>query len=334
MIGPGFDGMLMDGTVASYPGVITVLLPTTLDESPELPDGVRAVRYDPTVPLPDDALDAQVLVAWGNGSDQLRDAAARLSGVRWVQSLAAGPDAVLDAGFAPDVVVTSGRGLHDGPVAEHTLALVLAVVRRLPDLVRAQDAHRWAGELGGLQPVRPADTLRSLDGARVAVWGFGSIAARLAPLLDALGAHVTGIATTAGERHGYPVVATDALPDLLPRTDLLVSLLPATPATRHAVDADVLRLLPSHAWVVNVGRGATLDEPALLDAIRSGGIAGAALDVFDVEPLPAGSPLWDEPRVLVSPHAAGGRPVGAGALVAENLAAFVTGGTLRNVVAR
>ena len=98
------------------------------------------------------------------------------------------------------------------------------------------------------------------------------------------------------------------LPDHLPRTDVLVSLLPATEQTRHAIDAGVLALLPPRAWVVNVGRGTTLDEAALLDALRSGRLAGAALDVFETEPLPADSPLWDEPRVLISPHAAGGRP--------------------------
>lgn len=333
-MGPDLAGWLMDGTMASYPGVITVLLPTTLEEAPAFPQDVRVVRYAPDAPPPADALDAQVLVVWGNTTDSLRACAERLTDLRWVQTLAAGPDAVLAAEFGPDVVVTSGRGLHDGPVAEHTLALVLAVVRRLPDLVRAQAEHRWAADLGGLQPVRPTDTLRTLAGARVAVWGFGSIAARLAPLLTALGADVTGVATHAGDRHGYPVVTADALPDLLPRTDLLVSLLPATDATRHAVDARVLALLPEHAWVVNVGRGATLDEDALLDAVRSGRLAGAALDVFEEEPLPATSPLWDEPRVLVSPHAAGGRPVGAAALVAENYAAFAAGRPLRNVVAR
>ncbi|MDC7121165.1 phosphoglycerate dehydrogenase [Cellulomonas fimi] len=333
-MGPDLVGWLIDGTMASYPGVTTVLLPTTLEDAPAFPDDVRVVRYAPDAPPPDDALDASVLVAWGNSTENLRACAERLTGLRWVQTLAAGPDAVLAAGFGADVVVTSGRGLHDGPVAEHTLALILAVVRRVPDLVRAQAGHRWAAELGGVQPVRPRDSLRTLDGARVGVWGFGSIATRLAPLLTALGAEVTGVATHAGDRHGYPVVTADALPDLLPRTDLLISLLPATDATRHAVDAEVLALLPAHAWVVNAGRGSTLDEDALLDAVRSGRLAGAALDVFDEEPLPATSPLWDEPRILVSPHAAGGRPVGAAALVAENYAAFAAGHPLRNVVER
>lgn len=314
--------------------VTTLLLPTTLSDEPTVPSDVRIVRYDVGEPVPDGALDADSLVLWGNGHEQMSDAARRLTRLRWVQTLAAGPDATLAAGFADDVVITSGRGLHDGPVAEHTLALLLAAARRLPELVRAQDEHRWAGELGGMQDSRPGQAFRTLDGARVLIWGFGSIAARLAPLLAALGATVTGVATAAGDRHGFRVISAFDLPDELPLTDVLVSLLPATPQTQHAVNADVLSLLPSHAWVVNVGRGATLDETALLDAVQAGRLAGAALDVFETEPLPADSPLWDEPRVLISPHAAGGRPVGAGELIAENLSAYLSGGRLRNVVQR
>ncbi|WP_233549635.1 NAD(P)-dependent oxidoreductase [Cellulomonas rhizosphaerae] len=317
--------------MASYRGVTTILVPTTLHEHLTLPPGVHEVRYSPDEPVPDSH--AEVLVVWGSGRRVLRDAASRLPRLRWVAGLAAGVETILDAGFAPDVVVTSGRGLHDGPVAEHTLALVLACARRLPELVRAQDEHRWVAELGGIQEIR-ADELRSLAGARVVIWGFGSIAARLAPLLTALGASVTGVATTPGMRDGYHVVTPDELPGVLPAGDLLISLLPDTPATRHAVDADVLALLPPHAWVVNVGRGATLDQDALLAAVRRGALAGAALDVFEREPLPADSPIWDEPRILVSPHAAGGRPIGAGALLEENLAAYLAGRPLRNVVER
>ena len=111
-------------------------------------------------------------------------------------------------------------------------------------------------------------------------------------------------------------------------------ILPATGATEKALDAGVLRLLPPHAWLINVGRGATVDEDALLAAVRGGRLAGAALDVFDAEPLPAGSGLWDEPNVIITPHAAGGRPIGAADRIAENLAAFRAGAELRHVVPR
>jgi len=311
----------------------TILLPTTLEDPVEIPAGWRSRTYDPAAPVPDDALDAEVLVVWGNRRPELVDAARRLTRLRWVACLASGTDAVLDAGFDPAVAVTSGRGLHDVPVAEHTLALLLAAVRRIPALVRAQDQHRWADDVGGLQRVHDPE-LRTLAGAHVVVWGFGSIALRLAPLLVALGASVTGVATTPGTRGGFRVAGPDELADLLPVADVLVGILPATPATHHAIDADVLAALPSRAIVVNVGRGATLDETALVDAVRSGTLAGAALDVFDREPLPPTSPLWDEPRILVSPHAAGGRPQDAGAFLTAALRAHDADGALPNLVVR
>jgi len=310
----------------------TLLIPTNIPLAPDVPDDVVLIPYAVDAPVPAAHTDADAMVVWGNPRAQLEDAAGQLTRLRWVQTLAAGPDAVLAAGFGPEVVITSGRSLHDGPVAEHTLALVLAAARRLNLLVRAQTEHRWAEELGGLQPARTTDSFRTLSGARVLVWGFGSIAQTLAPHLRLLGAEVTGVASAAGERAGFPVIAAGDVESALPGTDLLIAILPATPATRHAISGERLSLLPPHAWVVNVGRGATLDEAALVEAVREGRLGGAALDVFENEPLPPDSPLWDEPNVIVSPHAAGGRPVGAAELVGENLAALLAGRPLRNVV--
>ncbi|MDI6100965.1 phosphoglycerate dehydrogenase [Actinoplanes sp. NEAU-A12] len=311
-----------------------VLLPDTIELDPELPAGVETVVYDARRPVPDEHTDAEVLVAWGSTQENLSDAAQRIKSVRWVQTLAAGPDAVLQAGFGTDVLVTAGLGLHDKTVAEHTLGLALAAARRLNLLVRAQIGHRWAGELGGLQPVREESSFRTLRDANVVIWGFGGIAATLAPLLAALGANVTGVARTAGERHGFPIVTDAELSGVLPSTDLLINILPATPETTGVLGAAILERLPAHAWVVNVGRGATLDEAALLAAIRAGRLGGAALDVFETEPLPTTSGLWDEPNVIITPHAAGGRPLGASALLTDNLAAYLAGTPLRNVVTR
>ena len=312
-----------------------VLLPDSIDlDDLTLPDGVQGVRYAVEDPIPEEHADAEVLVVWSNPEQQLRDTAQRLKKLRWVQTLAAGPDAVLRAGFAPEVLITAGAGLHDRTVAEHTLALVLAAARRLHRLVRAQIGRRWAGELGGRQPLHEADNFRTLRDAHVVIWGFGGIAAELAPHLVALGASVTGVARTPGERHGFPVRTADAFPELLPRADVLIMILPDTAATRHALNAEVLAMLPRHAWVVNVGRGSTIDEDALLNAIRGNRLAGAALDVFETEPLPPGSGLWDEPDVLISPHAAGGRPLGAPPLIRANLDAFRAGRPLRHEVDR
>jgi phosphoglycerate dehydrogenase-like enzyme len=311
-----------------------LLLPDSIDLDLTLPDGVRGVVYPIDQPLPDEHLDAEALVVWGNPVALLRDAAQRLTRLRWVQTLAAGPDAVLQAGFAPGVVVTAGTGLHDLTVAEHALALTLAAARRLNLLTRAQIGHRWAEELGGRQPVDEPGSFRTLRGARVVVWGFGGIAATLAPYLAALGARVTGVARTAGTRHGFPVITAEQLPEVLPQTDVLIMILPATPDTDGVLDATVLGLLPRHAWLINVGRGNAVDEAALLDAIRNRRIGGAALDVFETEPLPATSPLWDEPAVMITPHAAGGRPIGAADRIARNLAALLADQPMNNVVAR
>lgn len=311
-----------------------LLLPDSLPLAPPLPPAVQPVIYDAAGPVPDEHLDAEALVVWGSSPADLRSVAGRMPRLRWVQTLAAGPDAVLAAGFPPEVVITAGAGLHDGPVSEHALALVLALIRRLPAAGRAQVEHRWAAELGGLQPLRPAGPVTTLLGARVLIWGFGSIAQRLAPMLQLLGAEVRGVARSAGERAGVPVLAEADLEVELARSDVLIMILPATAGTRHALHAGRLAALPSHAYVVNVGRGATVDEQALVEALTEGSIAGAALDVTEVEPLPARSPLWDRPDLLLTPHAAGGRPVGADDLVAHNAAALLAGRPLRNVVER
>ena len=311
-----------------------LLLPDSVPLDPALPEEVEAVRYDAAAPVPEEHLDAEALVVWGSSTGDLSVVAGRMPRLRWVQTLAAGPDAVLAAGFPDDVLITSGQGLHDGPVTEHALALVLALLRRLPAAVVAQAEHRWADELGGLQPLHPDGAVTTLLDARVLVWGFGSIGQTLAPLLQALGAQVRGVGRSAGERAGFPVVAEDQLDAELRRTDVLVMVLPSTPATDGALDAGRLAALPRHALVVNIGRGSTVDEPALVDALTGGRLAGAALDVTGVEPLPADSPLWDAPGLLLTPHAAGGRPVGADELVSANLAALLAGRELRNVVER
>jgi len=297
-------------------------------------EGVEVVSYDPSASLPEAHTDAEALVVWGMSSELLSDAASRLPDLRWVQLLSAGSDAAMDAGFAPDVLIASGRSLHDAPVAEHALALTLAAARRLHTLVRAQIGHRWAGELGGIQPEPSPGAFTTLRGARVVVWGYGSIGSALAPHLRALGADVTGVATGAREEDGVRVVTVADLPAILPVTDVVIMILPATPDTSRILGARLLSLLPRHAWVVNVGRGTTVDEDALIAALRAGSLGGAALDVTATEPLPLDSALWDLPNVILTPHAAGGRPLGAAQLIADNLHSLLSGERLRNLVPR
>ncbi|MEX1078467.1 MAG: NAD(P)-dependent oxidoreductase [Homoserinimonas sp.] len=311
-----------------------ILMPTSIPITLAEHDGVDIVYYNAAEPIPVEHEDAQALVFWGGPDLVLADAAQRLTGLRWVQVLSAGSDNAVKAGFADDVIITSGRSLHNLPVAEHALALVLAAARRLHTLTRAQIGHRWASEIGALQSEPSPGLFSTLRGANVLIWGFGSIATTLAPHLVALGASVTGVATTAREQDGYRVISTNDLATELPSTDLLIMILPSMRSTDNILNAERLALLPNHAWVVNVGRGSTIDEDALLAALKADQLGGAAIDVTAVEPLPADSPLWDQHNLVITPHAAGGRPLHAAALIDDNLSALRGSRELRNIVRR
>lgn len=310
-----------------------ILLPGSLDLHVENPH-IDAIVYDEREPIPSQHHDAKVLVTWANSRANLASAAQHLDALELVQSVTAGTDRLLAADFAPSVQIASGRTLHDGPVAEHTLALTLAAVRRLDVLAAAQERQEWARDYIAAQE-DPATAQRyTLDGAHVVIWGFGSIAMRLAPMLQALGARVTGIASTTGTRAGFPVVAAAERATAFVDADVLISLLPATDETEKSFDEECIALLPDSAVFINVGRGATVDEPALIRALTDGTLRYAALDVMDTEPLPEGSPLWTAPNVLLTPHVAGGRPQGGSALIERNVTALLAGEPLENCVSR
>ncbi|KAI5927461.1 D-isomer specific 2-hydroxyacid dehydrogenase [Camillea tinctor] len=314
--------------------IMKLLYPTSLKlDIPSLEGfGVTLHPYDVKSRIPEDLSDAEVLVTWTNSADNLKDAAQRLTKLRWIQSLAAGPNDVLSAGFPSSVIVTTGSGLHDRTVAEHTLGLLLNAARRFDQMREYQLQSKWPQHLGGPQPDRPKDRFTTLRDANILIWGYGNIAKTLAPHLTAWGATVRGVARSAGVRNGTEVFAEDRLPELLPQTDALVMILPGSDSTKNALNAERLKLLPKHAWVVNVGRGTSVDEDALVAALEKGEIGGAALDVFVKEPLPAESKLWKAPNLIVSPHAAGGRPQGAEELIAYNLRRFLAGQPLKNVI--
>lgn len=310
-----------------------ILLPSSLPESPDLPAELEAVIYDPLAEIPAEHLDAEAMVVYNNRPKYLRQAAPGMKQLRWVQSMNAGTDALHDI-FAPEVAITSGVGLHDATVTEHTVALTLALLCQLPAAAAAQAEHRWAFELGGYRELRPAGEVRTLIGSKVLIWGFGSIGKHLAAVLQVLGAEVRGVARSAGKRAGFDVVAQDKLHEELSSTDVLVMILPVSDETANAFGPAEIDALPDHAMLVNVGRGTTVDEEALVSALQEGRLGGAALDVTAVEPLPSDSPLWDAPNTIITPHSAGGRPVGGGELISSNARRFVAGEDLINFVER
>jgi phosphoglycerate dehydrogenase-like enzyme len=312
-----------------------VLIPSTIHAGTfEEASEDRFVVYDVQRPIPDPHRDADVLVAWQNPAERLAEAAACTRSLRLVQALASGTDAVLAAGFPESVQICSGRSLHDAPVAEHALALLLSCIRRLDQLQLAQQSKIWDVDYARRQADRASAGDYTLSGANVLIWGFGSIAAKLAPLLTGLGASVTGVASSAGERSGYPVVAEETARDLLGATDVLISLVPASPRTDKIFNSDLFARLARGSVFVNVGRGSTVDEAALIAALESQHLRVAGIDVAQSEPLPEESPLWTTENLIITPHVAGNRPREAAALIHRNLDALRNGRALENLVRR
>ncbi len=283
-------------------------------------DGAEIVWAD-AAGLPAALAGAEALLVWDFTSDAVRDSWAAAGGLRWIHTASAGVDRLIfDGSLASDVVVTNSRGVFDTPMAEYVLGLVLAFAKDLPGTLRHQDRREW----------RHRETAM-VAGTVAVVVGGGPIGVAVAALLRAVGVRVRLV----GRRARDGVHAADELPGLLADCDWLVLAAPLTDRTRGLVDADLLARLPPTARLINVGRGALVDEDALLAALRAGRLAGAALDVFCVEPLPKGHPLWSLPGVIVSPHMSGDAAGWRDTLVdlfVDNLARYRAGQPLRNVV--
>ena len=277
---------------------------------------------------------ADMLVLASNTQENAEASVRDLPNIKLVQTLAAGPDHLYGLGYNERITLASGRGLHDITVTEHALALTLSVVRDLERLHQSQILHTWNHEYVSAQASRETESLYTLNKAKVLIYGFGSIAANLAPILSKLGASVTGVAQSSGERHGFQVVAASNAQKEIAEADIVISLLPYTQASDKFFNAQFFNQLKKSAIFINVGRGKTVDESALIKALTSGALRRAAIDVTSVEPLPADSELWATPNLTITPHIAGGRPRNSEELIAFNAHALLTGSEIRNIVAR
>ena len=251
--------------------------------------------------------------------------------LRWVHTIPAGGGqqvkaAHLDADALARIVFTTSAGVHAEPLAEFAVFGVMAGAKLLPSLHTAQIRHEWA-------PRRPMGLAPDMT---VAVVGLGSIGRLTASKLAGLGYRVVGVHRRPVELPGVAqVYPTDKLAEVAATVDAIVLALPGTAQTEGMLSREVLATIKPGASVVNVGRGSTVDEPALIDALSEGRVGFAALDVTAVEPLPHDSPLWDLPNVLISPHTAAISPHEARLiteLFARNATAFLDGTPLANVV--
>jgi len=261
-----------------------------------------------------------------------RDVFAAAPRLRWVQSPAVGVGSLMFPELlASDVVLTSARGIRARSIAEHVLGVTIALARRLPATLRAQTAHRWAQE-------ELETEARTLQGQRMGIIGLGAIGLEVAKIAAPFGFRVSAIRRRAGEPvpdDVQEVWTPDRLPDLLAQSDVVVLAAPHTPETKRLIGrAQIDRMKPG-ALIVNVARGKLVDDEALIDALRSGRLGGAALDVFSQEPLEPSSPYWDLPNVIVTPHTSGAMQdywTPLVTLFADNLRRFEKGEPLHNVV--
>ena len=289
------------------------------------------VPADDEETLARESADADVFFGW-QFPEQLVPAAKRL---RWIQSGSAGIEESLSPAVrASDILLCNGSGIGGVVVAEHTMALMFALARNLHVAARLQAEKRWdRGEVIGTQ-----GRVREFRGSKVAVLGLGPIGLGVAERSAAFGAVVRGMRRHPPAVPPPPfeaVVGPGDLPGLLSWADWVVLAVPHTADTERLIGARELGLMQTDAYLVNIARGSVVDEAALVDALRRGTIAGAALDVFDEEPLPPSSPLWGLPNVIVTPHVGGAMPNylwRATELFMDNLERYLAGRPLRNLV--
>ncbi len=221
------------------------------------------------------------------------------SGIQWIQLNSAGQESYTKPGILPEgCILYNAVGAYGRTVSEHALALTFGLLRKL-DLYRDnQKLHIWK-EMG---PVA------SIEGSTVLVLGLGDIGGSCARKLKALGAYVIGVRASKKRKPDYvdEQYTLAHLPEVIGRADIIISTLPSVPATKNLLDEQMLNACRTGAYLVNCGIGDLIDSDALLNAVQSGKLAGAALDVTEQEPLPAEHPIWDCERIILTPHVAGG----------------------------
>lgn len=250
--------------------------------------------------------------------------------LKWIQSMTTGVDAIFGCANLPDgVTVTSTRGIHGPQMSELAFLLMLSLIRNFPRMQKNQQSHTWA--------VWPQPLLY---GKTATIVGLGAIAEALIPRLKAFGMTVQAVTGSPRDLPGLDrCYGRERIVEAAATCDFLIIIVPYAPETHHLVDANVLGAMKPSAFLVNVARGGVLDETALIETLKARRIAGAGLDVFTVEPLPADSPLWDLDNVIITPKIGGMSDIyldQALPIVEANVAEFLAGRIerLTNVVTR
>ena len=250
--------------------------------------------------LPEELPDTDIFVGYSLRAEQLKEG----KKLKWIHSTAAGVAQLMypelrDSG----ILVTNPSGIFSVPMAEHTMGLLLALARNFPDSVRQQDGKRWSQQELWDKPQH----LTELNGQVLLIVGYGSIGREVAKRAKAFDMRVWGV-TRSGEgdrTHVEKIFPAAKLQEALPEADYVLIAAPETTETKHLIGVSQIEKMKRGAKLINVGRGSLLDERALMRALESGALGGAALDVAETEPLPAESPLWNAPNLMITPHTSG-----------------------------
>ena len=274
--------------------------------------------------LPEAVRDVDILVvSWRLPAGSV----AAADSLKWIHSIGAGVDGILTPDvLASKVVVTSSSGIHREPISEHVLGFMLSFVRGFHTFAHQQMKKEWK-----------RFDLEELAGKTLGIIGLGEIGSEIAIRAKGFGMRVIAVKRNAGEKpsHVDELWMPDRLKNLLRESDFVVLSLPLTPETRGFIGESELRAMKKSAYFINISRGKIVQEAKLIQALREGWIAGAGLDVFEEEPLPEKSELWEMPNVIITPHVAGSNPQyteRAMAIFEENLKRFLNGQELANVV--
>jgi phosphoglycerate dehydrogenase-like enzyme len=312
----------------------TILMVLSPDKITDAQRGeIRAIAPEKTLLLTQDRdeietnADAiEIVVGWVP-----RDLLLKFKNLRWFQQWGAGADWLLKYTelVEKDYILTNTSGLHAIPISEHILALILAFARDLPRAVKAQEQRKWLRH--------KSQDIFELAGKTLVLVGVGAIGERTAEIAAGLGMRVLGVR----RNPAIPAPGVESmfgpaqLMDVLPLGDFVVLTIPLTKETKGMIGEPELRAMKPTAYMINIGRGGTIQETALLQALQGGWIAGAGLDVFETEPLPEGSPFWGMDNVILTSHYSGTTPHYAErgiAIFVDNLRRYQAGDPLHNVV--
>ncbi|MFT3965146.1 MAG: D-2-hydroxyacid dehydrogenase [Sphingobium sp.] len=284
---------------------------------PALPSGVEVVELDQPADLLGHLHEADGILLHDPGAEvaqALRDGlAAPTSKVRWVQLVSAGYESFAALPLPEPVILANQGGAVAPIVAEHALTLGLALLRRLPQAIDQTRAGTWDRAI--------ASGIQSLEGRTLVIVGHGHIGRNLARFAKPFGTHIIAVSRSPVDDPNVDAhVPLSGLKEALAQADLAVVSIALTPQTRHIIDREALAAIKKGAVLVNVSRGATVDPVALREALESGHLGAAGIDVTDPEPLPEGDPLWSAPNLIITPHVAGA----GGARVRDRIVSVVT----------